>query len=967
MNQNRRFFVLDLVRGIAVLLMILSHSIYFFHNRDNSFILSLEAIGNIFCFVFFLFISGATLYVAYLRDEIDKAHIISRLKHRILLLLVTYYLLAFFIVGKEFAATGSLEKLKMILDILFFRQMPSFTEYIPPFLFSTFTLMLFPLGLAKISRSLTKTLLLSIGLYFAGYLLNHLSVPAYLIPWKAFFAGAEGLYRFPILHYAPVFLIGLYAGSKLIALDGRKAKLKFFSNAGIVAALVFIFVTAMFYFDGSIGNLLLRWPPTPTFLLLGIGAVMLMCYFLFRSRNLSKLPILRDIILVFGQNAYAIFWTHIFLLSFYSMAGGEKISSFLLVLLLFVAVLILSLALATFLPFNFKLSLTLNRDSHEEQEDVLESQAIVQLGEEVAVSGRKEWRFLRRFFFIGLEPKPGQKRLVKKRHILLISLLALGVVLFFSPSIVKEVETGIRENKKIEWWGNEYGYRQNIRVTNKEALTSLVKGEKIEIVFDHSQLVDKYQIDPLGRDLALAYYNGKETNKLEYILKNNWDREDTTIIVTLPETIGQHNDNINLFLYFGGSFGPKVLANSSENILTKSDYVVSFEKVEQRQVLASVDTHWKIIDTDGKVPALLFTAETGIELKEPVVTWKIIGHDLKGTMVETDTNIYSVKISTNQLLPGMYNIVANISDGADLYQSQKCSFIVSNPLYVSWTIDWEGYDANEAYIKAMASIADEYDLPMTHYWNPRIYATTTITATRQAQLTDWLKSRVAKNDEYGLHLHLFYDLVESAGVEVRNTPNWGDDGDGYGVPLTAYTSEEQTKIIEKSRQLFEANGLENPLYFRAGAWFADLSTLTTLADLGFISDSSGRTSYDFGRNNIAGTWDLQPTTQPYFPSSTNQNISGTSNLSIIEIPDNGADSYWFTATQMIDRFNQNYPRDILTEKTQFTFLSHPHWFKPEEQQRAKTLLTHIGQYRADKDSGPVVFTTASIIGNAWSE
>lgn len=967
MNPNRRFFVLDLVRGLAVLLMVLTHSIYFFHNRDNSFILSLETLGNTLCFVLFLFVSGATLYVAYLREDVDKTHVAKRSLRRILLLLVTYYLLALFISSKELLAADTVDKARIALDILIFRQLPSFTEYIPPFIAATLLVRLLPTQLAKIARSLKKTLLYSVGLYLIGFALYHVGVPTYIAPWKAFLVGGEGFYRFPIFQYAPVLLLGLYAGAKLIALEGRKQKIKFFGNSAIVAALAFVAVSVVTVYFTSFDGLLLRWPPSPAFLLLGIFVAMFLCYIFYLSKNLAKLPVLRDFMFIYGQNAYALFWTHIFILSFYQMIGGEKFSSPLILLLLFIVLAVVSVALATFLPFNFKLSLTLNKDSHEEQEDLLESQAIVHLGEEIAVSTNKEWRFLKKFFFLGSFEELGQKRLVKKRHILLISIIALIIVFSISPSVVREVETNLRENKIVQWWGDEYAYRQNIRVTNKESFTNLVKGEKIKIVIDHADLIDKYNADSLGRDLVLAYFDGKNTNKLDFTLQNGWNLRDTTFVVTLPTTILSHSDNIDLYLYFGGLLRTTVKSMDIENDVTKSDYRIILEKTEDYQVVAAVDKRWKVFAGDGTISEITFSAKTDLELSEPTVSWHILGSELTGTMSKIDHGTYETKIPISDFTPGIYEITSTIKDGDRAYQSQKCSFVVSEPVFVSWTIDWEGYDVKDAYLKAMEKISDDRSVPMSHYWNPRIYVTDTISPTIQEKLTDWLKTRLSKGDESGLHLHAFYDLVASAGVEVRETPNWGDNGDGYGVLLTAYTPEELAKIVQKSKELFAANGLSDPVNFRAGAWFADISTLTTLSALGFRTDSSGRTKYDFGRNKVSGTWDLQTVVQPYFPSTTDQNKSGVNDLSIMEIPDNGADSYWFTAQQMTDRFKQNYPTAVALDKTQFTFLSHPHWFDIDEQQRVTTLLDYIGLYREDKDSGPIIFTTVNTIADSWGK
>ncbi|MCX6808706.1 MAG: acyltransferase family protein [Candidatus Berkelbacteria bacterium] len=967
MNSKRRFFILDLLRGIAVLLMVLAHSVYFFHDRDNSFILSLESLGNLFCFVMFLFVSGATMSVAYLRDGIDRYDAAKRIMRRIILLLISYYILAFFVVARDLVTSDFVSRNQLIINILSFRILPSFTEYIPPLIFFSLIVMLFQKQIAKIGKSLMLTIISCLVIYLIGYLLNFVPVFSFLLPWKAFFVGGVGLYRFPIFHYAPVFFVGLYVGMKLLSTEGLTRKFQFFRLATIVSLLFLSAFSLLLWKFGLISEFFLRWPPMPTFLLTGITATLALCYLFYAFKSYTRMPLLRDLFLTFGQNAYAIFWTHIFLLSFYQMAGGIKFSSPLIVLILFIATVLLSLALATFLPFNFKLSLTLIRDSHEEQERILESLPVVKLGEEVATSGRKEWWRLRRFFFLGTNDKPRLKRLVKKRHILLIAILVSAVVLLISPTIVSEVQTSLRQNMKITWWNSDYIYRQNIRVTNKDSFTGLVKDNKINIVIDHTSLISKYKVDSFGRDIAIVFFDGKNSKQIDYTLLNGWNRNDTTLTVALPETIKPNNENINLYIYFGDFKTSAPLVATKKDESSKIKYQVELKDIENYPVRATVGKRWNIFDEYNNIAALTFSANTDLDLKNPVVNWQILNTTKSGFMTFVDTGTYETSIPLSGFKPGTYQIVADIVDGDKTYQSQNCGFAVSEPLYVSWTIDWEGYDAKDDYLKAMTDIADQNDMPLTHYWNPRIYTTDTISKGRVSQLTDWIKARLDKGDDIGMHLHLFYDLVTSAGVTPHQTPNWGDNGDGYGVPLSSYTPDEITLIVNKSRQIFSDNGLPNPIYFRAGAWFADATVLNTLANLNFSSDSSGRTKYTFGKNNLPGPWNLLATTMPYYPSASDQNKSGTDNLSILEIPDNGADSYWFSAKELIERFDQNNTSATLDSKKQITFLSHPHWFNSAEQQRVTDLFNCMKPFRSDLDTGPVVFTSVSKIATAWEK
>lgn len=294
---------------------------------------------------------------------------------------------------------------------------------------------------------------------------------------------------------------------------------------------------------------------------------------------------------------------------------------------------------------------------------------------------------------------------------------------------------------------------------------------------------------------------------------------------------------------------------------------------------------------------------------------------------------------------------------------------VSYPLYIAWTHDWEGYDVKQEYLDQMDELTyKHYNLPQTHYFNPRIYATSTISKSRAQYLTDWVINR---RDSYGhqiaLHFHMFTDMTQAAGVEPQEEPRWGwTTEDGYDILVMGYEHEYILKILNWGKEIFEINGLGTPDMFRAGGWFADEGTLIALEDAQFIADSSGRTSYNLGRGNVKGPWYLSTTQQPYYPNIYNQNSSEAPNLSIMEIPNNGGDSWAFSAEKMISRFDANFGTGILAEPAAVTYLSHPHWFY-EDYSKIDELLTYIDTYLYQEDSGPVVYVTQQEIYNVWKD
>lgn len=944
-TKHHRIYNFDLLRGLAVLTMMLAHSVYFFHSRDNATILQLESFGNVVSFVTFLLVSGAVTSVVYFHHGAGERPM-RRAFSRVLVLLVAYYLLVLTLSGADIMRQVGLARIRAVLDILSFRVLPGFTEYFPPFIFYSALIALLPGVFRAASKSFTRVVIVSAVVYLAGWALYRVPVGDLARPWVALLSGAPGMFRFPLLQYLPVFLLGLYWGHRTMVADHLAKK----RQLSLALGGLFVLIAGGAWFAAtqlgwSLPSIFNRWPPTVPFLSLGLAFAFLMATGFYLVHQFRRLPLLRDLLLMFGQNALGLFWSHIFLLGLYQLAVGRQVSAIGPFLFMFALLILLSLALTTFLPFNFRLALTSIRGSREEQEERLGEEAVFRVSQDVAAEAVIATRGLRRW------------------HKLAITLSAIAVAALVFPATTQEIAVQRQEEGVRKWWSDVYAYRRPVTLRNTEPFVTIKAGTPLAITFDHRRLVEEGKSRADGLDVRLAYWNGDDfVAATSAVTDPNSDR--ATLRFLAPVDIPGGTAMKYYGLYYGGFVStdpPSINAATSETLFADTGAEETFP------YLADVSQRWNLIGT-GEGDTITFHLTTPPPKYTPTVTYQVLETSLSGEMTAAVDNTWEAAIPIGTLEPGAYRVQATVHDGDEVHTSQLTGFYRSYPLYVVWTQDWEGYDVNQAYLDAIESIANQYRLPITHYFNPRIYTTTSISPARAKALTQWVQRRLKGGDDIALHLHMFTDFVEAAGVTVRTEPNWGDGGSGYGVPLAAYTKEEQMQLISHARDLLILNGFGRTDTFRAGGWYANLDTLAALEALGFRADSSARTTYQFGKNRLPGYWNVRPTTEPYYPSRTDQNrSSGRNDFDVLEIPDNGADSYAYSATDMIARFTANYGNGILGDKQQLTYLSHPHWFDAKEQARVRELLAHIRRYGAADDQGPVIFTTTSKIVDLWSD
>jgi len=296
------------------------------------------------------------------------------------------------------------------------------------------------------------------------------------------------------------------------------------------------------------------------------------------------------------------------------------------------------------------------------------------------------------------------------------------------------------------------------------------------------------------------------------------------------------------------------------------------------------------------------------------------------------------------------------------------SFRLSQPEYVVWTLDFEGDASGDAELANTAAIADGLKIPMSLFWNPRVWTTAQVSAERQDAMLAWTKDRLAKGDEVGLHLHMWTDYVLSAGLVPRTAPSWAGRTDGYDVPITAYPENDQRTMIGYGVGLMTQHGLPTPTSFRAGGFFADATTLRAAAASGFTADCTAVAKDYPPIGRIPYPWTLPMGAQPYRPSAADANREG--DLGLLEAPTIGGNTYGFTEHSIRPQEVANQSvfapiGGVATERRAITVVSHPGTIVPTERAAIEALLGAFAPMRYDADSGPVRFVTLAQLAKAY--
>jgi len=505
------------------------------------------------------------------------------------------------------------------------------------------------------------------------------------------------------------------------------------------------------------------------------------------------------------------------------------------------------------------------------------------------------------------------------------------------------------------WWDPAYSIRHHLDTKDKSDTTQFYK-------FDHSSYVASGSSTVDGADIRLVAQVDEMSESVAFELQN----PNTAGTIALFDI--SRYPNADYYLYHGGLVPPNDRILGTARLSIADAVPINASAIQTPSLSIESTSTWVIKYHDHATLTLDIQTNSDIWKPESKVYYSLEDAE-ELTLIEDylpQEGTLSIDIP-KKAKAGDYSLFIVTDVAGTLVRSNTTSFILSAPMFVAWTIDWEGRDVEDWALKDIGTLAEKYSIPITQFFNPRIYISKQVPPYRRDIITDWVMNRVnIHGDELALHMHMYFDMVEAAGVTPRLNPHWGAGVDGYDVLTSGYTYEEFTQILGWAFRQFAQNDLPKPEGYRAGGWFADLEILEALNDFGFTYDSSGRELYEFGAQKQEGYWNLSPSVVPYQPSTSDQNSPNPdSHLNIWELPNNGNDSYWFSGEHLLNRFYANYkPGEVLDEPRMVTYLTHPDWYSTDKPKN-ENLFAEIVKYSHQSDLGPVVFTTLSDTIPEW--
>ncbi len=321
--------IFDILRGFAVVFMITSHIISFFYSGDSNILRSIQWFGDTVSFSIFLFVSAAVSHISYVQITDQEWKLKQKKFLKRLLVLVSGYILVGIVISLNKLFDSSLkEVLEILSGIITFMRPVGYTEFIVSLIIFSILLFVFRKTLWK----LQKTTLL---FWFIPILFYILAIPLYYIDWgnnlffvKGLFVGIEGYFRFPVFQYLPIFFFGLFVGRKVF-----ENKESFFSSPSkeLIGFLIYFLIIISISFlrgipyESDLG----RWPPTISFLSVGILVILILIFF---SRYIPI--IIQNIFCWFGKKAYILFVLHIIILEIIQQVFDLKLESIFFLLLL---------------------------------------------------------------------------------------------------------------------------------------------------------------------------------------------------------------------------------------------------------------------------------------------------------------------------------------------------------------------------------------------------------------------------------------------------------------------------------------------------------------------------------------------------------------------------------------------------------------------------------------------------------
>lgn len=295
-SKPSRDISLDLLRGVAVILMIITHVNGLLYSGDSGFVDFFTYWGATLCFSIFIFVSGAVYGIKIYKDKLSN----KKLLKRMLVILGFYYIAAFVLFTIE---SSRLPGLLEIGEILLLIRIQSYVEFLLAFVFFAAILILVNEFIANFIKKCVYFLpVLGILIYILSTYLNSLDWGTGLGWWfKNHLISNSELHTFGILPYSVPFIIGLFWG--IVRFKYSKSVQNYIK----IGFFLFTFWLAKMMIFKGVADWS-RWPPSVFLLAHGISFSF---GFLIISDLVKRIKPLNQILLFFSKNALLAYVTHI--------------------------------------------------------------------------------------------------------------------------------------------------------------------------------------------------------------------------------------------------------------------------------------------------------------------------------------------------------------------------------------------------------------------------------------------------------------------------------------------------------------------------------------------------------------------------------------------------------------------------------------------------------------------------------
>jgi hypothetical protein len=341
---------------------------------------------------------------------------------------------------------------------------------------------------------------------------------------------------------------------------------------------------------------------------------------------------------------------------------------------------------------------------------------------------------------------------------------------------------------------------------------------------------------------------------------------------------------------------------------------------------------------------------------------------------------FDLTADISSLAPGSHEMLL-AADGKPTAFA-RYTFIRTHALYVVVSTDWDDSHNPDGVDMLQEMLHQKHpELLITHFFAPYVFTDPATTDAQKTGYSDWVKMmRDTYHDEIGVHIHPYCNFISTTGVTCNTMPSTvypAGDTTGYTVEVSSYNEQDFKTILESAKTLFAMHGLGTPTAFRAGGWTAEMDTLQSLVDAGFIVDSSAAnwqylTDWETVPGAILYQWNMQhwssitDTSQPYYPSQSDILMSGAPHVPILEVPDNGILVDYAPTDLMKHIFDENWPQGTaLMTPANFSIGYHPTDFSPDFYQRITDTLDYTDLFLASDGNGPVVYARLSDLVKVW--